>query len=234
MSNVFKTRTIRTYVSDGTGPPRVQTKTITMGGPGGSNIGFTPNADFGDFGNFGSGGGFPNFSNMGGNFNIDMGNNFGGKNITFDVGGGGAAPSSRPAQIKPMKPRAGGSAPGRKVPSTPKENDTAPKLAGRSTRSLKKDPFVGLHFQKANDLKRKCQETGALFEDPEFPCVDSSIFFSRQPPRPFEWKRPHSDLSPKLQNPTASTHSVTQAELGCRFTLFATEVDLGQALDEVN
>ncbi|RUS84594.1 hypothetical protein EGW08_007621 [Elysia chlorotica] len=196
MSNVYKTRTIRTYVSDGNGPPRVQTKTITMGGPGGSNIGFTPNSDFGDFGKFASG--FPSFSDMGGQFNIDMGNSFGGKNITFDVGGGSgggaAAPSSRVPQIKPVKPKAGGSAPGRKVPTVPKENDTAPKLAGRSTRSLKKDPFVGLQFQKANDLKRQCQEQGALFEDPEFPCVDSSIFFSRQPPRPFEWKRPHVSI----------------------------------------
>ena len=31
---------------------------------------------------------------------------------------------------------------------------------------------------------------GTLFEDPTFPASDSSIFYSRRPPRPFEWKRP--------------------------------------------
>ncbi|GFO35613.1 calpain-a [Plakobranchus ocellatus] len=204
MSNVYKTRTIRTYVSDGNGPPRVQTKTITFGGPGGSNIGFTPSSDFGNFGDFDKlASGMPDFNNMGGQFNINMGNSFGGKNLTFDVGGGGGggAPSSRGGsgvqhhviggggsqpRPQPVKPRArGGGGTGRKVSSGPKESDSGHKLAGRSTRSLKKDPFVGLQFQKANDLKRQCRERGQLFEDPEFPAVNSSIFFSMPPPRPW-------------------------------------------------
>lgn len=39
--------------------------------------------------------------------------------------------------------------------------------------------------------KRRLVSKGELFVDDEFPAQDSSIFFSRRPPRPFQWKRPH-------------------------------------------
>ncbi|MPC63213.1 Calpain clp-1 [Portunus trituberculatus] len=41
------------------------------------------------------------------------------------------------------------------------------------------------------ELRQQCMDSGTLFEDPDFPAEDSSIFFSRSPPKPFEWKRPH-------------------------------------------
>ena len=45
--------------------------------------------------------------------------------------------------------------------------------------------------QKYNELKSKCLRDGTLFEDPEFPAIESSLFFSgKKPPRPFVWKRP--------------------------------------------
>ena len=40
------------------------------------------------------------------------------------------------------------------------------------------------------DLKSHCLKQGVLFEDPDFPAVDSTLFFSKKPPRPFVWKRP--------------------------------------------
>jgi len=40
------------------------------------------------------------------------------------------------------------------------------------------------------EIKAQCLAEGQLFEDPDFPAVDSSIFFSRSPPRPFVWLRP--------------------------------------------
>lgn len=40
------------------------------------------------------------------------------------------------------------------------------------------------------EIKSQCLRENKLFQDPDFPAVDSSIFFSRMPPRPFEWKRP--------------------------------------------
>lgn len=46
------------------------------------------------------------------------------------------------------------------------------------------------------ELREQCLDSGTLFEDPDFPAEDSSIFFSRSPPKPFEWKRPNvSSLS---------------------------------------
>ncbi|XP_076176529.1 calpain A isoform X2 [Ptiloglossa arizonensis] len=44
--------------------------------------------------------------------------------------------------------------------------------------------------QDFNTLRRECLSAGVLFEDPEFPPVDSSLFFSKRPDRYIEWKRP--------------------------------------------
>jgi calpain, invertebrate len=44
--------------------------------------------------------------------------------------------------------------------------------------------------QDFNKIRDDCLARGVLFEDPEFPCTDSSIFFSRRPPKSFEWLRP--------------------------------------------
>ncbi|KAK3092383.1 hypothetical protein FSP39_002181 [Pinctada imbricata] len=66
-----------------------------------------------------------------------------------------------------------------------------PMVGGRSYRKDKKDPFSGVINQSYDEAKKRCLEAGCMFEDPEFPAEDVSIFFSRAPPRPFEWKRPH-------------------------------------------
>uniref|UniRef100_A0A8C3NEF0 Calpain-9 n=1 Tax=Geospiza parvula TaxID=87175 RepID=A0A8C3NEF0_GEOPR len=39
-------------------------------------------------------------------------------------------------------------------------------------------------------LKRECLRRGVLFEDPDFPACNSSLFFSENPAIPFVWKRP--------------------------------------------
>ena len=45
--------------------------------------------------------------------------------------------------------------------------------------------------QVYDEIKNKCLRDGTLFEDPEFPAIESSLFFSgKKPPRPFVWKRP--------------------------------------------
>ena len=45
--------------------------------------------------------------------------------------------------------------------------------------------------QAYQTIKNKCLRDGTLFEDPEFPAVEASLFFSgKKPPRPFVWKRP--------------------------------------------
>ena len=40
------------------------------------------------------------------------------------------------------------------------------------------------------DIKARLSKRGQLYEDPDFRAVDHSIFYSRSPPQPFEWKRP--------------------------------------------
>ncbi|CAB3360376.1 Hypothetical predicted protein [Cloeon dipterum] len=67
-------------------------------------------------------------------------------------------------------------------------------------------------FQKLRD---ECLSSGTLFEDPEFPCTDSSIFFSRKPPRSFEWLRPTEITSdPRLFVEGYSRFDIQQGELG--------------------
>lgn len=54
------------------------------------------------------------------------------------------------------------------------------------------------------DIKRECLEEKKLFEDPEFPADDSSLFFKQKPRIKFVWKRPHVSLnfrSKKLKSP---------------------------------
>jgi len=48
-----------------------------------------------------------------------------------------------------------------------------------------------MHGKSFDEIKAQCLKEKKLFEDPDFPAVDSSIFYSRSPPRPFEWKRPN-------------------------------------------
>ncbi|CAG0880476.1 unnamed protein product [Darwinula stevensoni] len=65
------------------------------------------------------------------------------------------------------------------------------------------------------EIRKKCLEEGTLWEDPEFPAEDVSIFYSRAPPKPFQWKRPHELVdSPKLFVEGVSRFDVQQGELG--------------------
>ncbi|XP_067007649.2 calpain-A isoform X3 [Anabrus simplex] len=64
-------------------------------------------------------------------------------------------------------------------------------------------------------LRDECLANGTLFEDPDFLPEDSSIFFSKTPSRPFEWRRPMEIASdPQLFVEGASRFDVQQGELG--------------------
>ena len=39
-------------------------------------------------------------------------------------------------------------------------------------------------------LRESCLKKGELFEDPDFPAVQTSIFYHQKPPFSFVWKRP--------------------------------------------
>lgn len=64
-------------------------------------------------------------------------------------------------------------------------------IGGRHSRKEDKDLISGIRKQHFEEIREQCAAEETLFEDPEFPAEDSSIFFSREPPRAFEWKRPH-------------------------------------------
>ncbi|KAM8799931.1 calpain-6 [Eudromia elegans] len=69
--------------------------------------------------------------------------------------------------------------------------------------------------QKYQELKRQCIEHGRLFEDPEFPASDESLFYTRAPPRKVEWKRPKELCEdPRLFVNGISSHDLHQGILG--------------------
>ena len=51
-------------------------------------------------------------------------------------------------------------------------------------------PPMKLEGKTYDEIKAQCLRENRLFEDPDFPANDSSVFPSKRPPRPFEWKRP--------------------------------------------
>ena len=56
-------------------------------------------------------------------------------------------------------------------------------------------------------LRESCLKKGELFEDPDFPAVQTSIFYHQKPPFSFVWKRPKVDFSCFLNLRTTSMHS---------------------------
>ncbi|KAK9510517.1 hypothetical protein O3M35_005286 [Rhynocoris fuscipes] len=86
--------------------------------------------------------------------------------------------------------------------------------------------------QDFNKLRDQCLDKGVLFEDPDFPATDSSIFYSKLPPKPFEWKRPGEICNdPRLFVEGASRFDVQQGELGdCWLLAAVANLTLNQAL----
>ena len=81
------------------------------------------------------------------------------------------------------------------TPRTSSLNDSKYKR-GWSSRSVKPTgPPMKLEGKTFTEIRDQCLKEGRLFEDPDFLAVDSSIFFSRSPPRPFVWKRPPVSIS---------------------------------------
>ncbi|TUP17201.1 Calpain-5 [Bagarius yarrelli] len=64
-------------------------------------------------------------------------------------------------------------------------------------------------------LKQECQQQNKLFEDPEFPCTTSSLFFSNPLSRRVEWRRPREiSNNPHLFVEGISSHDLNQGEVG--------------------
>ena len=110
-----------------------------------------------------------------GDFNI--GTRFGGMNVSGSVGvqdGGFKASVSHPVQGRYSRGWGSDKPPSRPPPGPPMQ------LAGKTFK----------------EIRAQCLKEGRLFEDPDFPAVDTSIFYSKAPPRPFVWKRPPVRIPP--------------------------------------
>ena len=65
--------------------------------------------------------------------------------------------------------------------------------------------------QDFEELRATALESGELFEDPEFPPDDQSLFFSKDPPYAFEWKRASEICdNPRLFEGGASRFDINQ------------------------
>ncbi|MBN3303416.1 CAN5 protein, partial [Amia calva] len=69
--------------------------------------------------------------------------------------------------------------------------------------------------QKYAALKQQCKESQKLFEDPEFPATNESLFYKKPPPGTVQWKRP-KDLcdDPHLFVEGISSHDLNQGSIG--------------------
>ncbi|XP_030635383.1 calpain-9 [Chanos chanos] len=64
-------------------------------------------------------------------------------------------------------------------------------------------------------IRQECLRRGVLFEDPDFPAVDSSLFYSQSVPLNFEWKRPGEICeNPKFILGGADRTDICQGQLG--------------------
>uniref|UniRef100_A0A8C6L406 Calpain 6 n=1 Tax=Nothobranchius furzeri TaxID=105023 RepID=A0A8C6L406_NOTFU len=76
-------------------------------------------------------------------------------------------------------------------------------------------PLVPYKNQHYADLKQNCIRDKILFEDPEFPATNSSLYYSKPIPGRVEWKRPGEICeSPHLFVAGISSHDLNQGEVG--------------------
>uniref|UniRef100_A0A674P8Q9 Calpain 9 n=1 Tax=Takifugu rubripes TaxID=31033 RepID=A0A674P8Q9_TAKRU len=87
-------------------------------------------------------------------------------------------------------------------------------LSGRGSGSSKAENTQsdGKSFEQ---LRQECLQKGILFEDPDFPATDSSLYFSQSVPVAIEWKRPTEICSnPKFILDDADRTDICQGQLG--------------------
>ncbi|KAG7236707.1 hypothetical protein INR49_000601 [Caranx melampygus] len=73
-------------------------------------------------------------------------------------------------------------------------------------------PYKNQHYA---ELRRSCIQDKKLFEDPEFPATDASLFFQKPPPGVVVWKRPGEITSePHLFVEGISSHDLNQGVVG--------------------
>ncbi|XP_061840314.1 calpain-9 [Nerophis lumbriciformis] len=85
-------------------------------------------------------------------------------------------------------------------------------LAGRGASATVDTQMDGRSFEQ---LRQECLQRGVLFEDPDFPAADSSLFYSQSIPVRMEWKRPPEICaSPRFIVGGANRTDICQGALG--------------------
>ncbi|XP_070710874.1 calpain-9 [Pempheris klunzingeri] len=85
-------------------------------------------------------------------------------------------------------------------------------LNGRSARKAEDTQSDGKSFEQ---LRQECLQKGVLFEDPDFPAADSSLYYSQSVPVQIEWKRPKELCdNPKFIVGDADRTDICQGQLG--------------------
>ncbi|KAL8169470.1 UNVERIFIED_CONTAM: Calpain-3 [Gekko kuhli] len=76
-------------------------------------------------------------------------------------------------------------------------------------------PIIGVKEKTFHELYKKCLEKKTLYEDPDFPANDTSLFYSQKLPVKFEWKRPPEICeNPRFIVGGANRTDICQGELG--------------------
>ncbi|KYO28421.1 hypothetical protein Y1Q_0016006 [Alligator mississippiensis] len=76
-------------------------------------------------------------------------------------------------------------------------------------------PIIKVQEKAYAELHKKCLEKKILYEDPDFPPNDSSLFYSQKLPIKFEWKRPREICeNPRFILGGANRTDICQGELG--------------------
>ncbi|XP_075470261.1 calpain-3 isoform X2 [Ascaphus truei] len=76
-------------------------------------------------------------------------------------------------------------------------------------------PIIGGRDKTFQELHKKCLEKKFIFQDPEFPPNDTSLFYSQKSPVKFEWKRPPEICeNPQFIIGGANRTDICQGDLG--------------------
>ncbi|XP_041959551.1 calpain-9 [Alosa sapidissima] len=85
----------------------------------------------------------------------------------------------------------------------------------RSSGTAHKAENTQVDGRSFEEIRQDCLRRKVLFEDPDFPAVDSSLFYSQSVPINFEWKRPKELCkNPKFILDGASRTDICQGQLG--------------------
>ncbi|XP_069064885.1 calpain-3 [Pleurodeles waltl] len=97
---------------------------------------------------------------------------------------------------------------------------TAPAVGGGSGGILsailsRNQPIIRGRVRTFEELLKKCLDRKTLYQDPDFPANDSSLFYSQKFPIDFEWKRPPEICeNPQFVLGGANRTDICQGELG--------------------